>query len=386
LSDAGFRDLDERLQRIQTHDFEWEKDAIGQVAGNRKNNEVIIRHYKKLISEEQDPTKRGRLRDKVQHMEECNSVWLMDTYETEKIKDFIRTFRCKDKFCGNCKTVKSAERMARYIPEIERLSETFVMHHMVLTVPNVDGHELKETIDKMFDGFARLIRYLKGTKKIRGISFSLWGYVGAIRSLEVSYHDDEYHPHIHSLLATQADFLGSKKHENKYSRDWKKGRKKRLFSVEEILLQKIWYLIINGDEVNKANIEALNVGYSCMIDRFKPGDYHELFKYMVKPPDNAKEMTYEQFRTLYDALFYRQQIQGYGCFRGFNDSDDVSEMVEEMYANWIAELKKKESPVSTRDAPEDLAKDEKYTIVSKHKIRRHLIDVLQKQKQEEENT
>src|SRR5690606_10478932 len=129
---------------------------------------------------------------------DCNRFWNIDRYDIQKVKDFIRTNLCRDKFCNNCKKVKQAERMARFMPEIQKYKK-YNMSQLVLTVPNVPGGDLHTMIQKMFKAFARLIEYFKGKKNIRGLDFSWLGYQGAIRSLEVTYKQD-YHPHLHVLL------------------------------------------------------------------------------------------------------------------------------------------------------------------------------------------
>ena len=96
----------------------------------------------------------------------CNKVWQLDKYENQKIKDFKKTNLCKDKFCSNCKKVKQASRMTKFIPHLDKLAEEFDLYHVVLTVPNVEGHnyfDLKEVIQKMFDSYRKLNHYLINT-------------------------------------------------------------------------------------------------------------------------------------------------------------------------------------------------------------------------------
>ncbi|TDF93827.1 hypothetical protein [Paenibacillus piri] len=93
---------------------------------------------------------------------------------------------------------------------------------------------------------------------------------------------------------------------------------------------------MNGQVANLKNIESIELGYSCMIDKFRDEDYTELFKYITKN-DNGK-MTYEQFTILREALQNKRQIQGYGLLHRI--SDDQSEAVEEEVAAIYAEIRR----------------------------------------------
>ena len=152
----------------------------------------------------------------------CNKVWQLDKYENQKIKDFKKTNLCKDKFCSNCKKVKQASRMTKFIPHLDKLAEEFDLYHVVLTVPNVEGHnyfDLKEVIQKMFDSYRKLNHYLLSIKKIKDIDFYQYCYVGGIRSLEVSFNNDSYHPHLHCIFVMKKDLNFRKTFINKYSID-----------------------------------------------------------------------------------------------------------------------------------------------------------------------
>ena len=68
---------------------------------------------------------------------------------------------------------------------------------MVLTVPDCNGEELRETIQHMAYCFKTLVTYLNGNKKVKGVDLLQYGFQGCIRSLEITYREDVYHPHFH---------------------------------------------------------------------------------------------------------------------------------------------------------------------------------------------
>lgn len=291
----------------------------------------------------------------------CNKWWLIDRFDVAKVKNFKKTNLCKDKFCANCKKVKQAQRMKKYIPELEKYREN--LYHMVLTIPNVNGLILGETIKKMAESFRKLIYYLRGDRVVKGYEYiSNMGYRGAIRSLEVTYQGDNYHPHYH--IAIIFDNLNLEKNNiNTYSYSY--GKLKNYYSKEEILIQKIWYLIWNGKRITKKNIDNLDIGYSCKLDKFKNDDFNELFKYMVKEMDETNNnMSYDNFKVLYESLYRVKQIQGYGELYQIDDNID-EELFEDMYNDFINDLYEKEIPLETLESPKELLEDDEYILISK---------------------
>lgn len=179
--------------------------------------------------------------NKIDRMTSCNRWWLIDRFDISKVKNFKKTNLCKDKFCNNCKKVKQAQRMVRYIPELKKYRDS--LYHLVITIPNVQGEELEETIKKMTKSFRKLMYYIRGERVIKGYEWlSEIGYKGAVRTLEVTFKDDIYHPHFHIgivLDAVELDKL-EKKYINSYSYSY--GDLKNYFSNIEILIQLIVYL------------------------------------------------------------------------------------------------------------------------------------------------
>lgn len=348
------------------------KELLKDVVQNIEYNKTIIDYYEQFQYEPHITFSRETLQKNTKRLRNCNKFWELDKYEIQKIKDFKRTNLCRDKFCCNCKKVRQSARMAKYIPELEQYKEN--LFHLTLTLPNCSGTDLLFTYKKMAKAFERLIRYLDGRLKIKGVDFGCWGYQGAVRSLEVTFHGDSYHPHFHVGLVLADLSLGKKNIKNSYSYDNKTGFKelKRLFSSEEVLIQKIWYLLLNGIKVTNKAIKELKEGYSCTIEQFKESDFAELFKYMTKETDeNGQTLTYENFINLYYSLYRIKQIQGYGCLYRIKDDGDLEEMEEE-YEKYIQEIAKKESPTMVSERPQDLLLDTEYTLISRKNYFKYL--------------
>jgi hypothetical protein len=265
--------------------------------------------------------------------------------------------------------------MTKYIPVLERYKDR--LYHMTLTQPNCSGEDLKHIIERMSVKFMYLKRYLRGEKKIKDLDFTEWGFKGAIRSLEVTFKNDSYHPHYHVALALDCD-IGEKNIKNTYSKSYKSDQLK-LFSDKEVLIQKIWYLLMNEQSVTKKAIDALNEGYSCVIERFKESDYAELFKYATKvTTEEHTLLTYEHFKTLYNALHSVKQIQGYGVFYRVKDevTEDMIAEVERLYNDLIEYLQSIERPTQEVSHLKELLQDAQYKLISRKRIFRYLVDVM----------
>ena len=347
-------------------DIQITNDFINDVINNNGYNSIILDYYKRFEEEEHID-----LTNKINSIDNCNSIWTLDKYELQRIKDFKKTNLCKDKFCNNCKKVKQASRLSQFVPELKKIEEEFDLFHVTLTVPNVEGHnydKLTKTIKTMFDSYRKLNHYLLDIKSIKDISFKKYFYVGSIRSLEVTYKNDSYHPHLHCIFAMKKGLKLSKRFTNTYSNSKKNGKRK--FSQFEILIQKIWRLTNEGIKVTKKIIDDLDIGYSCSVDKIEEEHYYEVFKYMTKSNSDDDEdfMSYDNFKVLYYSLKSIRQIQGYGILYNLKDKENYEEEFEYLYDNIISELKEKEQPIEVMEAPEDLLKQNDYLVISKKKI------------------
>jgi len=340
------------------------KEILQNVVQNIEYNKEIIDYYKRFSKNCSIAFNSDTLIRTTDRIDSCNKFWKLDKYEIQKVKDFQKTNLCHDKFCANCKKVRQASRMAKYVPFLEQFKDN--LYHLTLTVPNCKSEELLQTYKKMAAAFKKLIIFLDGRKKINGIDFSTFGYQGAVRSLEITFKGNSYHPHFHVGIVMDLD-LNSKTITNKYSWDYSTGiqKLKRIFTAQEVLIQKLWYLLINNIKVTKKSIESIEEGYSCTIDKFPSDDYAELFKYMTKERDEEGNiLTYDNFIALYYGTYRVKQIQGYGCLYKITDDVDL-ESFEQQYHEFIQELRKKENPEAVYEKPQDLILDSEYKLVSR---------------------
>ena len=321
------------------------KKALLKVGGNN----VIADYYKNMFE------KTGKDDSRAEAIRKCLSVWDIDYYRLQKVKDVLRVNLCHDKFCPNCQNLISKARYGKYRPELDKLLIDYNIYHVVFSVPNCKGGELKRTLTKMYEKYVYVIQYLQGKRKCKGLDFAKYGFVGAVRSLEITTNakttrpeDLEYHPHFHCLFVLKKGINEKRQFINDYSFSYKNNQT-RYFNAFEILLQKCWYLFYNGEKLTKKAFDELKQGYSVYAQRVN-GNYKEVFKYAVKglydPKTGSFEYPQEVFEILYDALHRRKIIQGYGILNKFTFSDELEEgEAEEYYDKLISELKSIEDPI-----------------------------------------
>lgn len=340
----------------------YSTDGKGFVSMSRRVriNAVIAEYYERLGEENEDVLiTRGSKTESMRLLMSRRSNRVLSCgrfIDTVRFKEFgiheVKSIKlCGDKFCGNCQKRLANLREKRYTPLLDELSKRFDMYHISFTVPNVSGLFLPKAVEDILDGFAKLVKYLDGRKKIRGLSFGGIGYIGAIRSLEITHNETKqtYHPHLHCIFAFKKglNLDQPKTIVNDFSYD--RGRLRDKWSAFEVFIQRLWYLCYERQRVTKSAIEA-SPGYSCKVNRAN-GNYHQIFKYAIKGLLDDKrvrqlkskgqkidvELTYEEFRDLYFALEGRRAMQGYGCFYGlkFDDGDLKAPEQNDLEIRWI---------------------------------------------------
>ena len=318
-----------------------------QIYGNVNRNGRMTEFYKQLLVEgiikkRMSPSEIHAMRERIKRLDGCNKFWLTETYEESHVKVLLKTYLCKDKFCSNCNQMKKVILQNRFLPYMEKYKDS--LYHVVLTVPDCTGENLS---------------YLNGNKKVKGINLTQYGFQGCIRSLEITYKEDIYHPHFHV-----AAVFGNSGIEKKHILNSFSGTKKRMFSEFEIIIQRMWWLLLNQKRLTSDNIlgENNSLGrYSCTADKFNDEDFKKLFGYMTKMygKDNSP-MTYKNFKTLYYSLFHIRQIQGYGVFYNLKEFHAES-YTEQDYQTLENYLIHNEQPTSGYEPICRLATDNKYT-------------------------
>lgn len=356
-------------------DMQLTREYVADVTEKRRYNVVYADYFEQLAADRDDPA----LKNVAAKVRDCHKHWFGDHYVMQRIFDVHNVYLCGNKFCSNCQHLLQASRLKRFTPILADLAGAYDFYHCVLTVPNCPDWQLKGTISRLFSAFTLINRYFSGDSRIRGVDFARYGYGGAVRCLECTVKSDGYHPHIHALLLLKKDLPLVKRHKNVFSYD--RGIFKRSFSDLEILLQKMLYLLMNGEKVTAAALDRVPTGYSCTLDRIEGDEWKEVFKYVTKLTKDDKAtaaLDYDQFVCLYDALYRRRVLQGYGKLYNVAEDDGIDGEVEAKYYQIIETLKLIEEPLDWSFALDELLValyKGQITCISKQSIQRYLNEV-----------
>lgn len=356
--------------------IEIKKDTIKKSTKRVAGNENIAEFYKRFAEERNCAT----LSNRAEWVAQCYKFWDIDYYKKQSVKDVKRITLCKDKFCLNCQNNVAHKREVKYQKVLDELRKRYDIYHIVFTVPNCQADKLIQTLDAMYKKFPYIIQYLQGKRKCNNVDFMKFGFVGAVRGLEVTTKPTnngfEFHPHFHTLFIFRKGLDNERKHINDFS--FSNGKKTRLFTDNEILLQKVWYLLYNGERLTEKGLQDLKQGYSVTAEDSK-GHYHQVFKYALKGTfkKGAPVFDYEEFKRLYEALYRRKMIQGYGILNKFNFEDDItSEEIDKVYQEIVTALLRVEDPqaqiMRLEDVVNELDNNKQVKYISRNAIRREL--------------
>ena len=290
---------------------------------NTKHNANYFLHMESETSNE-------RFLKRAERMYQCMDLLLWDKYETNKLLDLKKVNRCKDRFCPNCRSVSNAIALAKFKKPFEDLlSKGYKPFLLTLTVPNVPGEQLKDTIDKM-QSSARVFMKKLNLRNKNSLKSRIFTVEAGIRSLEITVEkkrSNYYHPHFHILVfLTEYELTHFEK---VISDGYDSNRKPRFISSADIFISKLWTMIYDGVSLKHfSNIpdriiysDGVRNYYSCDIRELElPGGLYEVFKYAFKDSDIK---TYEHFKTIFKAIDGRRLKQGYGELYNMNyDCDD----------------------------------------------------------------
>lgn len=354
------------------------KKSVNRVAGN----DDIAEYYKMFAEEKGSDT----LFNRSEWVSQCYKFWDIDHYRKQSVKDIKRITLCKDKFCLNCQNNAALKREMKYQNILDDLRKRYDIYHIVFTVPNCAAEDLVSTLNRMYSKFPYVVQYLQGKRKCNNVNFVKFGFVGAVRGLEVTTkilpNGYEFHPHFHTLFIFRKGLDKQKKHKNDFS--FSNGIETRKFSDNEIFFQKVWRLLYDGERLTENALNNLKQGYSVIMDDIRKRangtyNYHQVFKYALKGTfkKGAPIFNYEEFKQLYKALYRRKMIQGYGVLNRFDFEDDVTpEEIDRAYQEIVAMLKSVELPqvqtMTLQDVVKEIDEKKNVTYISRNTVRREL--------------
>lgn len=214
---------------------------------------------------------------------------------------------CRERMCPMCawrRSLKISHQVREISHQIHQNYISYPFLFLTLTVPNVPGARLSETISHLMASFKRLFER-KEVKKI---------IVGYFRSLEVTYslERDDYHPHFHVLLCANSNYF-----KDNY--------------IKQTRWLELWRESTRQSEVTQVDIRRVGRSKKQSLER----SASEVAKYLTKfnefcgslSPEKLTEVTY----TLSSSLASRRLCQYGGLMRSLHKSlhlEDPNELSE----------------------------------------------------------
>ena len=234
---------------------------------------------------------------------------------------------CRERLCPMCQRRKSLKTYSDFCKILKDLND-FSFVHLVLTVPNCNGSELRNTLKHMERCSSRLFKIDTVEKAFKGVA----------RCTEVTYNkkNNNYHPHFHCLVAVNKSYFTS--------RDY----------INHKTLRHLWSTLWRMKEDNLRRIKddfisAFNLLDSDLLQvhvtKADEGALPEIAKYAVKPLEmdlQGKERS-AVLQELYEALKGKRMIQTFGiikdsakkCKVNFDDSvecDTLDKITKHLYS------------------------------------------------------
>lgn len=294
----------------------------------------------------------AELRKKAERMNECGN-FLHFKQKDEKLK-LYQAYFCKARLCPMCnwrRSLKIAFQNKKIVEEVnsrEKVSWVF----LTLTVRNVEGEKLKDTMDQMTKAWNRFAGYAKFKRSVKGY----------FRVMEVTRNWDKesdwygtYHPHFHVLLCAPASYF-KKKEFYILQDDWT--------SMWQKAMQIDYTPIVHVQKVKpkKESTDFLAVENQVKNSIAEQNAVFEVSKYPVKDTDviQGNEVTPENVQTVKDldkALAYKRLISYGGLLKEIHkelnlgdaedgdlvhideDSDEVANGAIDVMAYWHVGLK-----------------------------------------------
>lgn len=233
--------------------------------------------YISLAYEEIDPRKAER-------MKECAN-WLSFVRKEDGTMKLHDARFCRVRLCPVCQWRRSLKTFAQMSQVLELArADGYQFIFLTLTMKNCSGSNLSNELTHLLLSFNRLMKYKDIQKAVKGF----------YRGCEVTHNvqTDEYHPHIHAILAVKGSYFGGS------------------YYISQQKWMELW-------------ARALQVDYTPIVDvrKCKGGSkaIAEACKYAVKPSDILNfddwEMTVDTLRTLDSALEKRRFVGLGGCIK-----------------------------------------------------------------------
>lgn len=224
----------------------------------------------------------GYRRTLIERIDSCGEVLKFIKGFDGSLK-LYQAYFCKNKLCPICnwrRSMKYTYQTSYIVDEAIKQRPKGRFLFLTLTVKNVPGDELNETISQLAKSFDRLFKRAKVMKNL----------IGYLRSVEVTHNEltNTYHPHIHVLLMVRPAYFQSK---NDY--------------ISQVEWSELWANSLKVSYVPMVDIRAVKEAGKGL-----KGAILETAKYPTKPIKLDVENK-QVVDDLYNGLYRKRQL-GYG--------------------------------------------------------------------------
>lgn len=319
-------------------------ETLSDITNQGKKRDWQGKKQRSLLMAEHHVAVEG-LEKKAERMQECGNVLkfkLMDN----RLK-LYQAYFCKARLCPMCNWRRSLKIAFQNKKIIVAVNERKKVHwiFLTLTVRNVEGNELKNTMNQMTEGFNRFTKYARFKKSVKGY----------FRAMEVTRNWDKesewygtYHPHFHVLLAVPTNYFAKNYiRQDEWTDMWQRAMKSTyvpIVHVQRVKPKKEMLDFVELEDELKKSIAEQNAIF-------------EVSKYPVKDTDviRGNQVTPENIQTVKDldsALAYKRLISYGGLLKDIHkelnlqdaeegdlvhiddESDDVANGAVDVMAYW----------------------------------------------------
>jgi len=314
----------------------------------KEYNIVYSKYLYRLCNEYDIESSRFKtIQRKSNRVNDCLNLWLWDVYHKNKLMDLQMVNRCMDnRFCPNCKKLNLASAIHNFSPHFkELLSSGYYPYLLTLTIPNVTGDKLRETIENMNKSFRKFFNAfsydLVGTTR-KGFSERLIKFDAAYKALEITCNNitNTYHPHFHIIMFSKEydESLFEKQFEGPYRR---KSNSYTLLSHMDIHCMQLWKMCYDGIRLSPKNFKNMSSNWNDLyLCDIREMDYHGIYEVMKYTFKDTDIKNYYNFKYMFLALENKRIRQGYGLLYNLKceEEDGEKQSLDEFLED------KKESP------------------------------------------
>lgn len=306
--------------------MDFTNEVLKEIQDKKSYNKTYSKYYYGLSKEYIGfnlPVRSKNILNKSDRINDCMNLWLWDVYHKNKVMDLQKVNRCMDRFCPNCRKLSLASSIHNLRPTFtDLIQQGYFPYLLTLTVPNVPGEELRDTIDRLNKAYYKFYTLMSKTGK-KGFKDRFITLDASLKVLEVTVNNKErtYHPHLHVMAfsLTYDENLFDKKYLGPYS------NKRNLFtyySDMDYQIMKLWTLCYDGVSCTHKNYSSLQDDwtslYLCDIREMDYKGIFEVLKYTFKDTDIKN---YYNFKYIFLALEGKRIRQGYGLLYNIKVED-----------------------------------------------------------------